>query len=244
MDCPVCLEPIEPLTLFDVEIDACKFCGGVWLDAGELASYIQKGNVPKRILADYCLDTSRMQIQEGRRQCPRCKDVMKVVPHMGVNVEVCERCKGLWFDRGEIGAIMKKYFEEADPRKMRKKSSSLQTSTDDQGNEIISIVDSDMREFMQQDSTPSSAATGLNDVEQEFLAGGGKEAVAKALPESAKKTKDPFALASLGSPMPPSGFGSGYSDQRINIFGGSDYDSIDAAEALFSFAGSLIRMFR
>jgi uncharacterized protein len=40
MNCPVCSERMREITKFNVEVDICPSCKGVWLDRGELEKII------------------------------------------------------------------------------------------------------------------------------------------------------------------------------------------------------------
>jgi Zn-finger nucleic acid-binding protein len=173
---------MEALTFFDTEVDVCRFCGGVWMDAGELAGYIKRGNVPKRILSSYCLDDSRKQVDEGRRACPRCGDLLSVTCHKGINLDQCHKCKGIWFDRGEIQSIMAAYHKEADPKALKKQPARLRSTIDEQGDEIIKVEDWDMREFLE--DGPKQSPSPADAVEMEFHEAGGKDAVARAAAKS------------------------------------------------------------
>ena len=44
--------------------------------------------------------------------CPKCGHPMKEVDLMGVLVDVCSSCDGIFFDRGELEAISSKKAEE------------------------------------------------------------------------------------------------------------------------------------
>ena len=35
-------------------------------------------------------------------QCPRCRRSMVVYVHHDIHLDHCKRCRGLWFDRGEL----------------------------------------------------------------------------------------------------------------------------------------------
>ncbi len=39
-------------------------------------------------------------------QCPRCGAVLSERRQVGVQVDVCSRCRGLWLDRGELEKIV------------------------------------------------------------------------------------------------------------------------------------------
>jgi uncharacterized protein len=37
--------------------------------------------------------------------CPKCQNVMRTVDRMGVHIEQCEGCRGIFLDRGELEQI-------------------------------------------------------------------------------------------------------------------------------------------
>ena len=51
-------------------------------------------------------------------KCPVCNVEMKVVTHKGVEVDYCEKCKGVWFDLMEIDKLSDgvKEFNIVEPR--------------------------------------------------------------------------------------------------------------------------------
>jgi len=191
MDCPVCIKPMDRLNLFSVDVDNCRFCGGLWLDGGELGQFIQKGNLPKRLLTTYCLDDSQQKIPEGKRNCPRCGGQLKIIKHRGVGVDVCEQCGGLWFDRGELMNIVKKYQDEVGKKKKKTVMPRIVQEFDDDGDEMIRIDDAGMFEYTEtekehQEVTEEAAE---DQVARELLAAGSKEAVVRALPKSVTQKK-------------------------------------------------------
>jgi len=40
--CPICGVELRPRAVYEVEVDTCPKCGGVWLDGGELQKLIAK----------------------------------------------------------------------------------------------------------------------------------------------------------------------------------------------------------
>jgi len=40
--CPICGIELRPRVVYEVEVDTCPKCGGVWLDGGELQKLIAK----------------------------------------------------------------------------------------------------------------------------------------------------------------------------------------------------------
>jgi len=219
MDCPVCVLPMDKLKLFGVEIDTCRFCGGLWLDRNELGTFIQKGNIPKRLLTTYCLDDRKKMVKEGERSCPRCGNLLQLVSHRGINVEFCNGCGGLWFDRGELLKIVKSYYDETKKKGKRKKIAGRQVArqeqVDDDDQEMIRITDDGVFEYIEskeyvekeygedeeeRESVDYSDESLVDPIMQELMSAGSKEAVAKALPKSAveDKTSSPMGKPAIG----------------------------------------------
>jgi len=40
--CPICVVELRPRVVYEIEVDTCPKCGGVWLDGGELQKLIAK----------------------------------------------------------------------------------------------------------------------------------------------------------------------------------------------------------
>jgi hypothetical protein len=42
----------------------------------------------------------------SRRPCPRCGEEMWIVERKGQKLDMCHRCKGLWFDSSELDSVL------------------------------------------------------------------------------------------------------------------------------------------
>ncbi len=108
MRCPVCAVDMFVLEFEHVEIDYCHRCSGVWLDSGELEMVGERaGALEGRLLE--ALDSPAAAGRRGKRPCPVCSRSMHVVSTQGEPPIVVDRCPGehgLWFDRGELGAVV------------------------------------------------------------------------------------------------------------------------------------------
>lgn len=107
MLCPVCDVEMLVLEFELVEIDYCDECRGVWLDSGELELVGERtGALAGKLEA-------ALREQEGRqpaahRPCPVCRKGMVEVTTPGEPPIVLDRCRhGLWFDHGELGAVVR-----------------------------------------------------------------------------------------------------------------------------------------
>jgi Zn-finger nucleic acid-binding protein len=98
-----------------VEIDRCLACGGTWLDRGELERLAelaggQSGEIARAVDA-------AGSGAKGRRRCPRCRRRLRGValggapqgPTQSIEIDRCPRGHGLWFDRGEMEAVIAAY---------------------------------------------------------------------------------------------------------------------------------------
>ena len=91
---------------FDLELDQCYVCGGVWFDRGELDKYkAEKITVINSTKLGKGLD-QELDIKKGK--CPRCEIEMKRQPYEKVPeiiIDVCEKCHGVWLDSTEIDKV-------------------------------------------------------------------------------------------------------------------------------------------
>ncbi len=109
MECPVCGVDMFVLEFEKVEVDWCPDCEGVWLDSGELELIGEKaGTLQDRLLG--ALEAPDGAQPPGRRPCPVCGAAMREVEAATdppITVDRCGREHGLWFDKGELEAVVK-----------------------------------------------------------------------------------------------------------------------------------------
>lgn len=107
MDCPACSNAMITLELAEVEIDHCVHCGGIWLDAGELEVLLDDPQKARRLLDSF---RETPHPTEKPRKCPICDRRMAQI-RVGqdpppLHIDKCRRGDGLWFDKGELDAIL------------------------------------------------------------------------------------------------------------------------------------------
>jgi uncharacterized protein len=100
--CGKCGGPFNALFLDGLIVDRCASCRGVWLDASEIERMIGGTAEQDRIAAGEKLKRAPLDRLVG--SCPTCKIglVPLDVPDQPAAFEVCTRCFGMWFDRGEL----------------------------------------------------------------------------------------------------------------------------------------------
>ncbi len=130
--CPVCLgvkmektslgtgagDASGPLTL-----DHCARCGGMWFELGEVQRL--RSERPESLWARIPARDERHRAQchacrafvdrdapecaacgaKTRLNCPACDTRMLQVRQSSLTLDVCKRCKGVWFDHHELEAI-------------------------------------------------------------------------------------------------------------------------------------------
>ena len=106
MNCPTCRKaPLIVLEHDSIEVDYCTECRGLWLDAGELELLL--GPAPARVALDPGGPTKGATRGERPRRCPTCRRKMtKRSTDSSVVVDRCPMGHGIWFDRGELEAVI------------------------------------------------------------------------------------------------------------------------------------------
>ncbi len=118
--CPTCAAGLEEKTFpgkltnaagarIDVTIDECGSCGGMWFDEAEIEQTMG-AKTPLRAL----MNTTGTPTQRG---CVRCSVPMSEVAVLGVQVDVCGTCHGLWLDGGELKSLYEQYAANHDVEK-------------------------------------------------------------------------------------------------------------------------------
>jgi Zn-finger nucleic acid-binding protein len=106
LKCPVCKESMIVLELDQVEVDYCTRCRGIWLDAGELDLLLNNPGERDGFLSSFEIDRIS---GEKPRKCPICSKRMEKIL-VGKEERIClDRCRkndGIWFDGGELLAIL------------------------------------------------------------------------------------------------------------------------------------------
>ena len=105
MNCSNCKEPMVVLDLDDVEIDYCVKCGSIWLDSGELELLLESAAEKDAVIRSFApgADTGEKTVK-----CPICAKKMEKTLCAGVLIDKCPAGHGLWFDEGELHAIIEK----------------------------------------------------------------------------------------------------------------------------------------
>jgi Zn-finger nucleic acid-binding protein len=88
--CPGCQSAMQTLKAGEIELERCFFCGGVYLDAGELEK-----------VAGHPVDLGP-DGDGGARICPSCGTTLEPAQAGRVLVDHCPGCGGIYLDAGEL----------------------------------------------------------------------------------------------------------------------------------------------
>jgi Zn-finger nucleic acid-binding protein len=107
--CPACEGNLIGRSLHEVSFWTCVQCQGLWIDRDEL---VKLGKKTQHQAA--CLPTSfKGPVASPKvhsKDCPQCPEViLRGFDFLGVKVDMCPKCEGIWLDRGEIALIFKNY---------------------------------------------------------------------------------------------------------------------------------------
>lgn len=109
--CPKCGADLIVLELDGVEIDHCPECRGTWLDAGELELLCEMDGIQPGSVQEALYDTRAER--KTQRRCPRCRRRMEGIALSGIELERCRYSHGLWFDQGEMRALIQAFASES-----------------------------------------------------------------------------------------------------------------------------------
>lgn len=109
MLCPVCRDPLVIVEFGNIELDTCVTCRGLWFDAQELAQLFELAGMAER-LGELEWQVDRLPHVGPRRKCPRCRSPLEAVQAPNTDqrliLDECPRGDGLWFDQGELDALL------------------------------------------------------------------------------------------------------------------------------------------
>jgi len=108
-ECFSCHKGLERALLYNMEVDYCPQCGGIWFDEDELrlAKDMKDENL-KWLDVDLWDDEKKFKVSKGRKICPVDRLPLYEVEYgdSGIKVDVCSICKGIWLDKGEFKKII------------------------------------------------------------------------------------------------------------------------------------------
>lgn len=128
LPCPVCIGvQMEKAyiggTRSQLVLDHCTRCGGVWFEKGETQQLTRQSpadlwkHIPPRETIPHppchgCgtpldRDAEKCAVcgRKNEISCPACDATMERGQHARLTLDVCSRCKGVWFDHAELKSV-------------------------------------------------------------------------------------------------------------------------------------------
>lgn len=113
---------MKKMAYFDVIVDMCEKCGGVWLDKNELsliASNFVNKNIDinsKSYMTKMNIDIEKIlekrNVLTSPNQCSKCMNcTMEKVMWNGLELDICNKCNGIFFDSHEFPIAMNIYIK-------------------------------------------------------------------------------------------------------------------------------------
>src|SRR3989344_5726028 len=104
--CPNCkTELLESILFHNVEADYCKKCLGLWFEEDELRQAKDSADMNLNWLdVDLWKEIKNFIIARDKKLCPECRLPLYEAEYgkSGIAVDLCNVCRGIWLDRGEV----------------------------------------------------------------------------------------------------------------------------------------------
>jgi len=110
MLCFRCNTGMKKSEIEGVLVDRCPNCKGIWLDVGEL-EMLEYGEGKER---DELIREAKQEVLRDKQRlfstcglCPKCqKYELKQIIRVGIELDKCSACGGLFFDWGELEKVI------------------------------------------------------------------------------------------------------------------------------------------
>jgi len=88
--------------------DSCNQCDGIFLMGKKIQSY--QYNIEKQLLEN---TVHQDPSGDSKLLCPDCNTNMNITFVDNIEIDICKKCLGVWFDKSEAQAIIQKYNQDA-----------------------------------------------------------------------------------------------------------------------------------
>ena len=108
LTCVKCTSVLDKARVGDVEVDLCPSCGGLWLDHGEIERLGRGKTEDLSQLRSALTGTAAPDpASDTTTSCPACPGGLKEVDLGPVHIEYCNKCHGIFLDKGELDEAVK-----------------------------------------------------------------------------------------------------------------------------------------
>lgn len=117
MICPQCKTKLEKSIFYNVEVDYCPDCLGIFFEENEFTQAKDERDKELRWLdIDLWKDKDKLKVNKHHWICPSCQVPLYKVNYNDsqIKVNVCNVCKGIWLERGDFKKIIAYLKKKAD----------------------------------------------------------------------------------------------------------------------------------
>jgi Zn-finger nucleic acid-binding protein len=104
--CHACKQQLKTELMQGQQVDRCPQCEGIFFDKGELGSIVHLIKLYQGLHLEE-EDIDSVPVAEHRRIvfCPQDQSEMVPKDIMGLTIDHCPECEGIWLDSGEIATL-------------------------------------------------------------------------------------------------------------------------------------------
>lgn len=133
MKCPACGNEMQKIFIADksINIDVClDGCGGIFFDNQEIQEFSNPYEDISEI-KDLLKNKNFMPTDESQKRiCPACNTPMAKTCALGVQIDTCYQCGGIFLDNGEFELVREK-FKKRPPKPVRHISTANEINLND-----------------------------------------------------------------------------------------------------------------
>ncbi|MEN9575575.1 MAG: hypothetical protein RL514_3430 [Verrucomicrobiota bacterium] len=106
MKCPIDNAPLREVERGGFKLASCAHCTGLWLTRDTLKQAFASRHAPEK-LDEAATQPPLLKPGSARaRLCPGCHSQLAVRWLHGIEIDVCQKCQGIWLDAGELRQII------------------------------------------------------------------------------------------------------------------------------------------
>jgi Zn-finger nucleic acid-binding protein len=106
MKCPVDDAPLREVERGGFKLACCSQCSGLWITRDTLKQAFASQHRPEKLDEAECQPPLLKPGTARQRLCPCCNHQLAPRWLHGIEIDVCEKCQGLWLDAGELRQII------------------------------------------------------------------------------------------------------------------------------------------
>lgn len=107
MRCPKDNTKLKEFFFNGVNLDKCPKCSGMWFDPGELSKIMdERDGDLSWVHFELWAENKGFSNRKSERLCPRDEVYLVTARYLGVEIDICPKCHGIWLDKGEMTKII------------------------------------------------------------------------------------------------------------------------------------------